>query len=354
MSSKRRRTALLRVYSPSFRSRYGDEMLDALDAEDAKSSRRQRIANDVDFARNGVAQRFGSDVVMDIEGGIRWVGTVALAICVAWSTVSLTSSIAWVGFAPANLRIALLWFVVLAASVGRLLLPRRGAHVLWFIGLLAVLVSTYLGSLPRTAPPSDLILGSWAYLLRWQTAAIAFLLLLGAAAPIGLRRSSIATTSLGLIGGIVLTVRFFSFARFSGASSYLWISDGRPRSNVYASGTTPTFRNELVRGTFVDLARVDLLPNFGWWCLAGLIVLASVGLLRPKAAVAAIVAAVVALGAALVFHAMSGVPTSFRYLIPLAIIAESVIVLAASWRPGERREPSARHRQTSSRISRSA
>lgn len=354
MSSERRRTALLRVYSPSFRSRYGVEMLDALEAEDAISSRRQRIANDVDFARNGMAQRFGSDVVMDIEGGMRWVGTVALAICVAWSTVSLTSSIAWTGFAPANLRIAILWIVVLAASVGRLLLPRRGAHVLWFIGLLAVLVSTYLGSLPRTAPPSDLILGSWVYLLRWQTAAIAFLLLLGAAAPIGLRRSSIVTTSLGLIGGLVLTVRFFSFARFSGGSSYLWISDGRPRSNVYASGTTPSFLNEVVRGTFVDLARVDLLPNFGWWCLAGLIVLASVGLLQPKAAVAAIAAAVVAMSAALVFHAMPGVPTSFRYLIPLAIIAESAIVLAASWRRGGRREPSAHHRQTSSRISRSA
>jgi len=327
----RRRRALLRVYSPSFRSRYGDEMLDALDAEDFGQSRTQRFANDIDFARNGVAQRFGSDVVADIEGGMRWVGLVALATCVMWSTVSLISSNQLVGPVPINLRMGVLWIIVLAASIGRLLLPRRGAHVAWFIGLFAVVGSTYLGYQQREALPSDLYLGTPAYLLRWQTAAIALLLLLGAAAPIGLRRSSIVSTSLGILGGIGLAIRFSTIGAFSLAPRFSYDADGYV-SYSYTAIRVPTFANLVTRGTFVDLARVDLLPNFGWWWLIGLICLASIGLLRPTAAVSAVVAATVSLGAAVFFNGMSGVQASLRYVIPTIVIVESTVILVTYWR----------------------
>ena len=327
----RRRRALLRVYSQSFRSRYGDEMLDALDEEDFGRTRTQRLANDLDFARNGAAQRFGSDVVADIEGGMRWVGLIALVTCVMWSTVSLISSNQLVGLFPINLRMGLLWVVVLAASIGRLLLPRRGAHVAWFIGLFAVVGSTYLAYKQREALPSDLYLGTPAYLLRWQTAAIALLFILGAAAPIGLRRSSIVSTSLGILGGIGLAIRFSTIGAFSLAPRFSYDADGYV-SYSYTAINVPTFANLVTRGTFVDLARVDLLPNFGWWCLIGLIAFASFGLFRTKAAVAAIAFAIVAVGAAIFFNAMAGIQATVRYLIPTIVIAESTIILVTSWR----------------------
>lgn len=331
MSRRRFRTALLRIYSPKFRERYGMELLDTLEADDTGRSRLQRAANDIDLMRNGIAQRFGSDVVADIEGGVQWVGLLALSMCIAWSTVSLTSSIKWNDLAPTNPMIAFLWSAVLLASLGRLLLPRRWASIAWFLGLAAVIWSTITGYLERNAPVTEEILAPAPYLLRWQTAGVAVLLLLGAAAPMASKRRNLIGCGSGLAAGALLTLRFSSFASFTTATTAT-VSAGGPISYAHYASPASSFSPVVVRGTFVDLTRVDLLPDFGWWYLVALLLLASLSIAGPRAAVVATVAAVTSIVGVVAFDALHSVPAGIRLLVPLAVVVESTIVLAVSWR----------------------
>lgn len=334
MSPRRLRTALLRTYSPAFRARYGSEMLDALDADDAGQSRRHRVANDLDLARNGIAQRFGSDVVADIEDGARWIGLAALTLCICWSTVSLTSSIRWSGLTPINFRIALLWSAVLLAAVGRLLLPRRGAHIVWFMGLSIAIWSTVLGYIERNQPHSEISLGTVSTVLRWQTASVAVLLLLGAAAPVHRLRTNGVAAAVGLIAGALLTVRFASIASFS--TSSVFTVDGPVSAYATPAMVLPSSTNWVIPGTFVDLSRVDLIPNFGWWWLVGLLAVASLGPFRSKAAVVAMAIAGITIATTLTSDALRSLPAAARIVLPAVVIAECAIVLAVSWRSRSR------------------
>lgn len=321
-SGGRIHSLLLHFYSPSFRSRYGNEMTAALADENASSSVWGCLINDVDFARNGLVQRLGATVAGDIESGARWAATASLIVCIAWAMVSLTRSIAWYQWEPSSMRIVFIWSVVLLSATARLLLPGPWGRRVLLIGLFVTGWSTVVGFSGAAPIPAGYV-GRLEVILRWQTLTIFLLLALGSWARPTTRRSGLVAVGSGVVLGILLALRVDAM-----------MSDRQLGTGMYGRITTGPL---LAQGEFLDLTRLDLVPAVGWWWLAIATVLSLVGWFRPRFAVAAIILTLPVIGVPILLRWAAGSSTaphieSTVIAIALIVIIESAIALSINWR----------------------
>lgn len=312
MKTERGYRLLIRMYSPDFRKRHCDEMIDAMVEESRDRRFGARVAADADLLRNGFVQRVGNVFANDMTVGARWAGTVSLVICIGWSIASLARAVYWVEWRPWDPWAALLWAAVQCSALGQLLLPKAWARRAWGGGLLAVLIALGYGtmisfSVQRGPVPPG------ADNERWMVAGIGALVALGwFAAGTGRVVRAIALGA-GMALGIVLVLRVDAVASpLLQAESRRWLA-----THGY---------------DHIDLFQIGLSRDVRSWLIGAITLLALIGWFRPKVAAVAILMSIPI--AILAVSAHIGAPHTViaPFAIALFIVIQGVTALFVNWR----------------------
>lgn len=324
MKSQRSLRFLMRSFSPSFRDRHEEEMLDTLLEQRFEQTPTERLGGDIDLVRNGLAQRLGAATIEDLRAAVRVSSLFALTAGIGLSIVLLTRLQNWSGPTLTHPWPKVVWIAMLASALGELFLPRALSRRAWLggvvTGVIAFIYASSVSELPQIGDPVRPVSLSTSVLV------VTVLLALGGWArstSLPARTGAAAAgTAVGV--GLVLRVDALLHAPSSGAISAAYFDQ------VHAD-----FR--------LDLLHLDLAPGFGALAVGSLLALALAGWFHSRAAAIALTLIVPISIVAVATHSLRSVPLRWTLIADLVVAAIAVAALGRGSRSSrmsfDRRQP---------------
>jgi hypothetical protein len=314
----------MRSFSPSFRDRHEEEMLDTLLEQRFEQTPTERLGGDIDLVRNGLAQRLGAATIEDLRAAVRVSSLFALTAGIGLSIVLLTRLQNWSGPTLTHPWPKVVWIAMLASALGELFLPRALSRLAWLggvvTGVIAFIYASSVSELPQIGDPVRPVSLSTSVLV------VTVLLALGGWArstSLPARTGAAAAgTAVGV--GLVLRVDALLHAPSSGAISAAYFDQ------VHAD-----FR--------LDLLHLDLAPGFGTLAVGSLLALALAGWFHSRAAAIALTLIVPISIVAVATHSLRSVPLRWTLIADLVVAAIAVAALGRGSRSSrmsfDRRQP---------------
>jgi hypothetical protein len=332
----------MRSFSPSFRDRHEEEMLDTLLEQRFEQTPTERLGGDIDLVRNGLAQRLGAATIEDLRAAVRVSSLLSLVASIGLSIVLLTRLQDWGGPTLTHPWPKVVWLAVLSSAAGTLFLPRALARVAWLGGVGACIAAyVYALNLPRELPR----LGSPTNLSLHIDSVVE-----SAAAP----GSPISLSTTVLVVGVLLALggwaRSTSLpARTGAAAAGTVVGVGlvlRVDALLHApsSGAISAAYFDQVHADFrLDLLHLDLAPGFGALAVGSLLALALAGWFHSRAAAIALTLIVPISIVAVATHSLRSVPLRWTLIADLVVAAIAVAALGRGSRSSrmsfDRRQP---------------